>query len=47
LEVELRPQFLLRDDDGALVRKHWRESIKRALSLPAPLGEDLCWLKSA
>jgi hypothetical protein len=35
---------LLRDDDGALVRKHSRESIKRALSLPASLGEGLSWL---
>jgi hypothetical protein len=38
---------LLRDDDGALVRKYSRKSIKRALSLPALLGKGLSWLTSA
>jgi hypothetical protein len=38
---------LLRDDDGALVREHSRKSVKRALSLPAPLGKGLSWLTSA
>jgi hypothetical protein len=47
LEVELRPQFLLRDDVGALVCKHSRESIKRALSLLALFGEGVSRLTSA
>jgi hypothetical protein len=47
LEAELRSQFLLRNDDVALVAYQSRKSIKRALSLLSGQPQALCWLMSA
>jgi len=44
LEAELRSQFLLRDDDVALVGYQSRKYIKRALSLLSGQPQALCWL---